>query len=76
MTDEPLSVVSPVSKPGAVESPFDGSPDRQQGVPALAVHGVVKSFGGAHALKGVDMDLRWGEVHCLVGENGTASRRS
>jgi ribose transport system ATP-binding protein len=30
----------------------------------------VKSFGGAHALTGVDLDLRWGEVHCLVGENG------
>ncbi len=30
----------------------------------------MKSFGGAHALTGVDLDLRWGEVHCLVGENG------
>lgn len=34
------------------------------------MRGVAKSFGGVHALRGVDLDVRKGEVHALVGENG------
>ncbi len=36
----------------------------------LEVRGVHKSFGGVHALKGVDLIIKEGEVHCLAGENG------
>jgi ABC-type sugar transport system ATPase subunit len=36
----------------------------------LVMRGITKSFGGIHALKGVDFDLRQGEVHAVVGENG------
>ena len=34
------------------------------------MRGVQKSFVGVHALKGVDLDVLPGEVHCLLGQNG------
>lgn len=36
----------------------------------LRVEGVTKSFPGVRALDGVDLSLRAGEVHVLLGENG------
>lgn len=36
----------------------------------LKLTGIKKSFGGVHALKGVDLTIRKGEIHCLAGENG------
>ncbi|MEV7144269.1 sugar ABC transporter ATP-binding protein [Streptomyces tauricus] len=38
--------------------------------PVLRVRVVSKSFGGAAALKGVDLDLHPGEIHALMGMNG------
>lgn len=32
--------------------------------------GIIKHFPGAKALDGVDLDIRAGEVHCLLGQNG------
>src|SRR5688500_7004902 len=34
------------------------------------MHGIVKTFPGVRALDGVDLDVRPGEVHCLLGQNG------
>lgn len=36
----------------------------------LEMNGIDKRFSGVHALKHVHFDLRYGEVHALVGENG------
>ena len=36
----------------------------------LKLQGIKKSFGGVNALKGVDLEIKKGEIHCLAGENG------
>src|SRR3954463_854218 len=38
--------------------------------PLLQMRGIVKAFPGVRALDGVDLDVRAGEVHCLLGQNG------
>src|SRR5918912_4487575 len=38
--------------------------------PLLEMRGIVKQFPGVRALDGVDLDVRAGEVHCLLGQNG------
>ena len=40
------------------------------GVPALRAIGMRKRFGGIEVLHGADLELRPGEVHALLGENG------
>ena len=40
------------------------------GSPLLEVRGVTKSFAGVAALKGVDLSIVPGEVHCVLGQNG------
>ncbi|MEI5131432.1 sugar ABC transporter ATP-binding protein [Streptomyces libani] len=44
--------------------------DEPGGRELLRVEGVTKSFPGVRALDGVDLTLRTGEVHVLLGENG------
>ncbi len=34
------------------------------------MRGVEKTFGAVRALRGVDLQIRPGEVHCLLGQNG------
>lgn len=38
--------------------------------PVLEMVGITKSFPGVKALSGVDLTVRRGEVHCLLGQNG------
>lgn len=45
---------------GSVEDPL-----------ALDVEGLRISFGGVRALKGVDVQVRAGQISCLIGENGS-----
>jgi rhamnose transport system ATP-binding protein len=42
----------------------------QGNMPYLSLVGASKAFGGITVLKGVDFDVRPGEVHALMGENG------
>ena len=40
------------------------------GRPLLELRGITKTFGGTHALQGVDLSVEAGTVHALIGENG------
>jgi ribose transport system ATP-binding protein len=44
--------------------------DDDHGSRLLEVRGITKTFAGVQALKGVDLDVRAGEVHCVLGQNG------
>ena len=51
-------------------------PATEQAAPAapgttlLSLRGIQKSFGAVHVLRGVDIDVRAGQVTALVGDNG------
>jgi ABC-type sugar transport system ATPase subunit len=45
-------------------------PNNQAGEPVLVARGVSKRFGPVAALRDVDLTVRAGEVHAIVGENG------
>jgi ribose transport system ATP-binding protein len=47
------------------------NPRSTKTAPALSIRGLCKAFGGAQALKDVDIDVQPGEVHGLLGENGS-----
>ena len=36
----------------------------------LSMKNIVKQFPGVMALRGVDLNVRYGEVHSVIGENG------
>jgi len=38
--------------------------------PLLRMSGIVKHFPGVKALGGIDLEVRAGDVHCLLGQNG------
>lgn len=42
----------------------------QESRAVLSARGLSKSFGGFHAVRGVDLDVRHARVHALIGPNG------
>jgi ribose transport system ATP-binding protein len=52
---------------GGLAPETDHPADRR---PVLEMTGIRKSFGGVHALRGIDFSVRPGEIHALLGENG------
>lgn len=42
----------------------------KDGVLAIEAKGIFKHFDGVHALSGVRLDVKSGEIHALLGENG------
>ena len=44
--------------------------DKSQATPLIAMRAMNKSFPGVQALLNVDFDLRYGEIHALMGGNG------
>ncbi|MGV3652036.1 MAG: sugar ABC transporter ATP-binding protein [Devosia sp.] len=42
----------------------------QNQVPLISARGISKQFAGVEVLRDVDLDLRVGEIHALLGENG------
>jgi ribose transport system ATP-binding protein len=46
------------------------SESSRQGETLLAMRGILKRFPGVLALGGVELEVRAGEVHCLLGQNG------
>lgn len=62
----PLDVSAPVLRPGdPVPAPADVAGTM------VALRGVHKYFGNLHVLKGVDLDIRKGEVCVLIGPSGS-----
>jgi ribose transport system ATP-binding protein len=46
------------------------TPSAPTGADLLKITGLTKSFAGVPALRGVDLDIRPGEIHGLLGANG------
>jgi|RhiMethySRZTD1v2_1073278.scaffolds.fasta_scaffold68834_3 ABC-2 type transport system ATP-binding protein len=49
----------------------DNAPAGASGSPAIAVEGLVKTFGHVRALDGLDLQVATGEVHGFLGPNGS-----
>jgi ribose transport system ATP-binding protein len=68
-----------MSSPGAFAAAAGDAPGHAAGDaagdaggsgPLLRLDGIVKRFPGVVALGGVELEVRAGEVHCLLGQNG------
>jgi phospholipid/cholesterol/gamma-HCH transport system ATP-binding protein len=46
-------------------------PDMNKGVPEIEIHGLYKSFGDNHVLRGIDLNVYKGENVAVLGRSGT-----
>lgn len=60
----------PVAEPAGAPQAQPGDRSRIDGMPALEVRGLVKSFGATPVIRGIDLTIARGEVVCLIGPNG------
>src|SRR4029453_15194079 len=61
--DDPAAPDTPAAEP-------DGAAATDGGPPAIELRGITKRFPGVVANSNVNLAVRRGEVHALVGENG------
>ncbi|MGH3445191.1 MAG: ABC transporter ATP-binding protein [Nocardioidaceae bacterium] len=45
-------------------------PASSRDVPAIALRGATKDFGSVHAVRGIDLDIKQGEIVAFLGPNG------
>jgi ABC-2 type transport system ATP-binding protein len=57
-------------EPGLPEFPGRGEAPGPPDAVAIGTRGLGKSFGGFEAVRGVDLEVRYGEVYGLLGANG------
>lgn len=61
----------PPPPPAGQLHPVRGNENDVTHEPLLSVEGLSKSFGGLHAIREVDLELRPGEIFGLIGPNGS-----
>lgn len=59
-----------VSDPGAVGDAAPGRSHPGRGEPVAVLERLSKDYGGVHAVEGVDLEIRSGDVVGLIGPNG------
>ena len=59
------------ARPGAARHPRHGRRPVTDGVPALSIEGLHKSFGELEVLRGIDLDVAEHEVVALIGASGS-----
>ena len=62
---------APVGAGAVTPLPLLGQRGTETAEAAMAIKGLAKHFGGLKALDGVDMAVRRGTVHALIGPNGS-----